>query len=235
MIHASNRVQNSIQADWLSSHVPALLGALNGDSSVAKNIRGAYRRRAVIVLVRRIQQVEAAAAKNRYELSTSVEARDFRVARLVPTPEWEKSQTRLDRFLMRYHASPRIQLHPVLKPGVHEGTQFWGQTWVATPRGTRFWYEVTLLDTVFQIARNGGIKALRQCAQCQRWKYSRRPAMDRFCTAECRELFHRTNEADKARRRKWSRDNYQTRKTLEAGSTKTANQRTIRNTGRKSK
>jgi hypothetical protein len=112
---------------------------------------------------------------------------------------------------------------------------FWGQTWESARPGDRFWYEVRLLDAVFQVARNGAINALRQCDQCQRWKFARRPAKDRFCSPECRERFHRTNEADKARRRKWARENYQTRKTLEAGSTKAANQHKIRNTGRKDK
>jgi hypothetical protein len=211
-----------------------VLGALNGDSHHGQRaMLGAYRRRAVIVLIKRIQQVEAAAANIRFELWTSPSQRGG-IATLRATPEWEKLQPKLERFLMRYHASPRIRLHPVLKPGVQAKTPFWGLTWEAQP-GTRFWYEVRLLDAVFQIARNGGINALRQCDQCQRWKYARRPAKDRFCSPECRELFHRTNEADKARRRNWARENYQTRKTLEAGSTKAANQRKIRNTGRKSK
>jgi len=235
MIHASKRVQNSTKADWRESYVPMVLSALNDDWLPShQGLRSAYRRRAVVVLVKRIQQVEAAAAKNRYKVATS-QSRDVRIATLIPTPEWERLQPKLDRFLMRYHASPRIQLVPVTKPGVRKGTTFWGLTWEAAQPQTRFWYEVRLLDAVFQIARNGGINSLRPCDQCQRWKYARRPAIDRFCSAECRELFHRTNEADKARRREWARENYQSRKAIEVGSTKAANQRKRRNTRRKSK
>jgi hypothetical protein len=225
MLHASKHVQISTEANWLESHVPSVLQALNDDwHPNEKVLRYAYRHRMLILLIRRIQQVEAAAGDFglRFE---RLERRDVRIAHRIASPEYWKLQEKLDRFLLRFEASPRMQLVPAMKPGVREGTVFWGLSWIAARQQVRYWYEMRLLNAVVEIAKNGGIKALRQCEHCQKWLFARRPAIDRFCTSECRELFHRTNEADRKRRRDWARENYQSRKELELGSRKKAHRK----------
>jgi len=222
MIHASNRVQISVQSDWLESHVSLVLSALNGDwGGNDKSVRSAYRCRTLILLIKRIQQIETAAGDIGIKFAR-LQRGDVRVAKLIASPEFVKLQSKLDRFLLRFRASPRIQLHPVLKPGVRETTMFWGLSWVAPYSATRFWYEVPLLNEIVQIAKHGRINALRQCKQCQRWMFARRSAIDSFCSPECRDLYHRTNEADRIRRRNWARTNYQSHKELELGSRKAA-------------
>jgi hypothetical protein len=88
--------------------------------------------------------------------------------------------------------------------------------------------------TAIGLAREGLIDRVRRCKIDRRWFYARTKE-SRFCSSKCRNMFHQLDPRDKERRRKWARENYQTRKTPEAGSTKAANQRTIRNSGRKSK
>jgi hypothetical protein len=94
--------------------------------------------------------------------------------------------------------------------------------------------ELPLVLTAIRLAEQGLIDRVRRCPIDRRWFYARTKE-SRFCSSKCRNVFHQLDPKDKERRRKWARENYQTRKTLEAGSTKAANQRTIRNSGRKRK
>jgi hypothetical protein len=94
--------------------------------------------------------------------------------------------------------------------------------------------ELPLVLTAIRLAEQGLIERVRRCPIDRRWFYARTKE-SRFCSSNCRNIFHQRDPKDKERRRKWARENYQTRKTLEAGSTKAANQRIIRNSGRKSK
>jgi hypothetical protein len=94
--------------------------------------------------------------------------------------------------------------------------------------------ELPLVLTAIRLAEQGLIERVRRCPIDRRWFYARTKE-SRFCGSKCRNVFHQRDPKDKERRRKWARENYQTRKTLEAGSTKAANQRIIRNLGRKSK
>lgn len=94
--------------------------------------------------------------------------------------------------------------------------------------------ELPLVLTAIKLAEQGLIERVRRCPIDRRWFYARTKE-SRFCGSRCRNVFHQRDPKDKERRRKWARENYQTRKTLEAGSTKAANQRKIRKSGRKSK
>jgi hypothetical protein len=94
--------------------------------------------------------------------------------------------------------------------------------------------ELPLVLTAIRLAEQGLIERVRRCPIDRRWFYARTKE-SRFCGSKCRNVFHQRDPKDKERRRKWAKENYQTRKTLEAGSAKAANQRTIRNSGRKSK
>jgi hypothetical protein len=225
MIHASKRVQVFVEEETLESHIEQVLCALNDAwGSGNERIRSGYRRRALVVLIKLIQQMEAVAG-NIGSLLARIQRGDFRAAEEIGTPELLKIHGRLSRFLSRFGASPRMQLQPALGSGVRPGTVYWQLSWVPLGGEGRFWYEVPLLLEIVQVARSGSINALRQCDQCQRWMFARRPAIDRFCKSECRDLFHRTNESDKTRRRDWARENYQTRKELEIGSRKTASRK----------
>jgi hypothetical protein len=88
--------------------------------------------------------------------------------------------------------------------------------------------ELPLVLTAIRLAEQGLIERVRRCPIDRRWFYARTKE-SRFCSSKCRNVFHQRDPKDKERRRKWARENYQTRKTLEAGSTKAANQRRIRN------
>ncbi len=94
--------------------------------------------------------------------------------------------------------------------------------------------ELPLVLTAIRLAEQGLIERVRRCPIDRRWFYARTKE-SRFCGSKCRNVFHQRDPKDKERRRKWAKENYKTRKTLEAGSTKVANQRRIRNSGRKSK
>jgi hypothetical protein len=94
--------------------------------------------------------------------------------------------------------------------------------------------ELPLVLTAIRLAEQGLIERVRRCPIDRRWFYARTKE-SRFCSSNCRNIFHQRDPKDKERRRKWARENYQTRKTLEAGSTKAANQRIKLNLGRKSK
>ena len=94
--------------------------------------------------------------------------------------------------------------------------------------------ELSAVLIAIGLAQEGRIHKLRKCQQCTRWIFAKFPH-SRFCSEDCKDTFHRENPDEKERRRNWAKNNYQTRKTLEAGSTKAANQPKIRNTGGKSK
>jgi hypothetical protein len=94
--------------------------------------------------------------------------------------------------------------------------------------------ELPLVLTAIRLAEQGLIERVRRCPIDRRWFYARTKE-SRFCGSKCRNVFHQRDPKDKERRRKWARENYQTRKTLDVGSTKAANQRIIRKSGRKSK
>jgi hypothetical protein len=81
--------------------------------------------------------------------------------------------------------------------------------------------ELPLVLTAIRLAEQGLIDRVQRCPIDRRWFYARTKD-SRFCGSECRNVFHQRNPKDKERRRKWARDNYQSRKELELGSRKEA-------------
>ena len=81
--------------------------------------------------------------------------------------------------------------------------------------------ELLAVLRAIELAQERRIASLKECSNpnCKRWLFARF-AHQRFCSEACKEMFHRTDGADKERRRKWARDNYQSRKELELGSRK---------------
>jgi hypothetical protein len=74
--------------------------------------------------------------------------------------------------------------------------------------------ELPLVLTAIRLAEQGLIERVRRCSIDRRWFYARTKE-SRFCGSKCRNVFHQRDPKDKERRRKWARENYQTRKTLE--------------------
>jgi len=126
--------------------------------------------------------------------------------------EIRKIRRSINGLLDRYRAKPFLlisDVHP------HLG---WELTWVSRSSGTSHQtHELQALLAIVEVAREGRISALKQCEQCRKWLFARF-SHQRFCSEDCKEQFHRTNEADKKRRREWARENYWTRKVLETGS-----------------
>lgn len=128
----------------------------------------------------------------------------------------ERTENSINRFLARYYAQPEVRWEPLSQTGKWG----WDLKWLPNPRGDGFLELLAVLE-IIKIAQAGRISSLKQCEQCHRWLLVRF-LHQRFCSPECKERFHATNEADKKRRRDWARANYQSRKELELGSRKAA-------------
>lgn len=154
-------------------------------------------------------------------------------------PTLEQQTNRIEavnRILRQYQAVPHIRPpSPVHDSGIRLEWRPTGDS-AAHRKQTRGDAHTELSAALIAIglAQDGRIHSLRQCQNCARWFFAKF-SHSRFCTEDCKNTFHREDPVEKERRRNWARDNYQLRKTLEAGSTKAANQRKIRNAGRKSK
>jgi predicted RNA-binding Zn ribbon-like protein len=118
----------------------------------------------------------------------------------------------MNKILRRYQARPRLRL---LSPG--DGFRLEWQR--IGDDDLELWGVLTAVE----LAQEGRIAKLKKCANpnCKRWLFARFKHQ-RFCSVACHEMFHRTDEADKERRRKWAKNNYQSHKELELGSRKAA-------------
>jgi hypothetical protein len=108
----------------------------------------------------------------------------------------------------------RFELVPAIYPFMGEQTKscpgwqlFWERKGAKQP-----FQEYLLVQTIENFAENGLLDSLKRCPQCQRWLFARF-SHQRFCTEECKEMFHRSDPADKQRRREWAKKNYQIHKT----------------------
>jgi hypothetical protein len=142
----------------------------------------------------------------------------------------------VNRILRQYIAVPRIK-SPSLMSG--SGIRLeWRPTGdnATSRRQTRgdAHTELSAVLIAIGLAGEGRIHSLRQCRNCERWFFAKFKH-SKFCVEDCKNTFHREDAAEKERRREWARNNYRSRKTLEAGSSKAANQPRVRNTGGKSK
>ena len=121
----------------------------------------------------------------------------------------DKAQRAMNRLLAAF------VLTPILVAGqTVESERHWEMTWGQRRKRTNKspLLDFSIIDSVVRLAQSGRLDALRQCAQCGKWLL-RRFAHQRFCSAACKEHFHRSDPADKTRRREWARHNYQLHKT----------------------
>lgn len=72
-------------------------------------------------------------------------------------------------------------------------------------------FEMDSVITVFDLAVSQRISRLRKCKHCSKWLFAR-VAGQVFCSTECKDKYHGSNEEDKARRAAWARSDYQSRK-----------------------
>jgi hypothetical protein len=191
MPQSVSRVQNkereSSPEDWIDT-VVIYLNA--GRREVAGDTVDA---RALLLVVKRLQAIEARISSLQREQKAAWKRH--------PDPELVKLTSAINRFLCRYTAQPSLaRVEP-------RTLQHWPIIW--TPVGTKKgrYIELRLVLEIISIAQAGRISSLKQCEQCRKWLLARF-SHQRFCSEGCKEQFHRSNEADKKRRRDWARKNY---------------------------
>jgi len=194
----------------------SLIGALNDDDG---RVKWGYSREKIVLLVRELRKLDA--ASSRWTSLTRAERRrttlpDKNELRTSLNAVMETVRT-VSSMLVKYKASPSLHIDLLQKEPFR-----WRLEWT----GSR---ELPHFDLVFaleaiEILKAGKINSIKECDQCRKW-FLARFQHQRFCSVECKDQFHASNEADKARRREWARENYQTRKELELGSRKAAAQK----------
>ena len=161
--------------------------------------------RALLVLVKRLQALDnvlADATIPLFSLGTE--------GKMIDSPEVLKNLRGVNRFLWRYTATPVIL--PDYMSDANPLSRGWRQEWRRTGHWKQPFIELGLVLDIVGMASAGRISSLKQCEQCRRWLFARFPHQ-RFCSESCKEVFHRSNEADKKRRREWARTNYRLHKT----------------------
>jgi predicted nucleic acid-binding Zn ribbon protein len=120
----------------------------------------------------------------------------------------------VNRLLRRFTATPSVM--PDFMGDLDPASRGWHFSWGRTGGREQPFIEVGFALNIVEIASAGKISSLKQCASCRKWLFARFPHQ-RFCSDNCKEAFHRSNEADKKRRRDWARENYRVRKALDLG------------------
>lgn len=197
-------VQNFDPRYSLEQRTNFLLNALNG--LVSKEL--VYDRARLNELVSRIRDLNAiwSDPKQRYEKATNEQ-----VISAAAAGAWDA----VEDLLGRYSGSPTLTGFQSSSDADHIFVLEWRR------RNNRPHTDMALALTVIELLQAEKIDSLRPCDECKGWILARFPHQ-RFCSSECKDQFHTSNEADKARRREWARANYQSRKELELGSRKAA-------------
>ena len=79
--------------------------------------------------------------------------------------------------------------------------------------------EFNAVRVAIHLAERSLIQRLKKCERdgCERWLYAKFKHK-KYCSDDCYASFHRDDPQEKARRRDWARDNYQSRLELDLGS-----------------
>jgi hypothetical protein len=196
-----SRVQNKAQAVSVGAKTESLIRALNDDfGGRMKGNRKVVDTRALLVLVKRFQELDMVVRDRSIPLFW--QGHD---GKTVDSPEVMRKYRTVNRFLCRYAASPVIL--PEHMTDLNPLSRGWLFHWKQTGRREQPFMELGFVLTIVNIAAVGRISSLKQSANCRRWLLARFPHQ-RFCNESCKETFHRTNEADKKRRREWAKNNY---------------------------
>jgi hypothetical protein len=187
-----------------------LIRAMNDDlKGFAKGNRGICDPRALLVLVKRLQALDAVLRDlgiSLFEYGTD--------GKIIDNPEVLAKFRAVNRFLWRYEATPSIT--PEFMSDANPHSRGWELSWGRTGKRAQPFFELNLVLKILKIASAGRISSLKQCENCRKWLYARFPHQ-RFCLGDCKDRFHQTNEADKKRRREWAKKNYWAHKALDLG------------------
>jgi hypothetical protein len=121
---------------------------------------------------------------------------------------------RLNRLLQEYVAFPYISDEPNGR---------WDLIWGGMGSATASW-QLSAVLLAIELAKTKELLRFRQCLVDKKWFFAR-TADSKFCCSKCRDTFHQSNPARKEKRRKWAKENYRSRKELELGSRKAAQQK----------
>jgi hypothetical protein len=201
MAKRNSRAQKTTDSFSCEKRAAIVVRALNRDlSGKMKGNRIIVDSRALLVLVKRLQALDVVLADSTIPLF-SLEKDGER----VDSPEVLKKFRAANRFLRRYTATPVIL--PDYMGDVNPLSRGWKHEWIRTGKREQPFIELGFVLDIVRIASAGRISSLRQCESCRRWLFARFPHQ-RFCSVSCKEHFHRSNEADKKRRREWAKHNY---------------------------
>ena len=106
--------------------------------------------------------------------------------------------------LKQYVATPVLVPERMFDP---ETTSTDGDFSVSGAEYPQPFVEMSLILQIEKLASSGRILALKQCAHCHRWFFSRF-SHQRFCSEKCKDIFHRSDPAELVWRRRQARDRY---------------------------
>jgi hypothetical protein len=201
MVNSKSRVQNPAKGLSSGQKIAMLVRALNSDlGGKMKGNRKIVDSRELLVLVKRFQELDAVLADSSIALfwhrnDGEIEYSDEVLAKFRA----------VNRLLRRFSATPSI--FPEYMADLNPASRSWRFNWGRTGQRNQPFIEVGLVLDIVEIASSGRISSLKQCANCRKWLFARFPHQ-RFCADSCKEDFHRSNEADKKRRREWAKQNY---------------------------
>lgn len=210
MTSKASRVQNLMRPRTPDRSLQYAVLLLNGEDEV---LRHRCDHQALAELVAHLRELDKAWSEpvGRYRPHEGIR---------YSTPAVLRAWKTIQATLNQYTAVPSLTTTPL--HGENRGEQ-WQLEWRRVDGQSHWDLRWALL--VVEIFLTGRIGALKQCEQCGKWLLARF-RHQRFCPgSECQQDFHKFNEADKKRRRDWARKNYQSRKELELGSRKAAQQK----------
>jgi hypothetical protein len=204
-----SRVLKFITTEPVKELIVSLVDALNGDRKGRRNEE--YSRKQLILLVRKFQELNEAWMRPDYRGAAMQDKMPSQAA----TEKVEGSWFAILKILEGYTAFPVLtQALDGLSAG-SGANETWTLHWHRADKKPHMDLQLSL--DVVETFRAGKIGSLKECEECGKWLYARFPHQ-RFCSENCKDHFHKFNEADKKRRRDWARENYQSRKELELGS-----------------
>jgi hypothetical protein len=206
MVMQASRVQNKAKSFSLEVRSEILIHALNDNLPPSfKGNRKMLDSRVLRVIVKRLQEME----KILLDRSTT-SVRRGTSGEFVFSPEISRAARSINRLLSRYTATPSVEL--LCQDDIDPKLQAWWLKWNWNPRGNaKIHFEMPMIQQIWDIAQAGRISYVKQCANCGKWLFARF-SHQRFCKDNCKETFHRSNAADKQRRREWARNNYRLHK-----------------------
>jgi hypothetical protein len=182
-----------------------LLLALNNDpfpTTGKRDTREEVDSRVLLLFVKRFQQLSEAIQRSRPKPRSS-NFFDFELE-----PEARRAFLAINRLMTRY------LLMPVIAPAnQHPG---WELDWWRTGERSQPVLEFGYVLKIKELAEEGRLSSLKQCATCKRWLFARFPNQ-RFCSEKCRIAEFRKGDEARLKRNAYARELYHAKKALEEG------------------